>query len=146
MAEPEKIIAACHKARQVLANVNDCHKFVEAVSADFAVTLTGTGDDIMAQIAGPGWTRHGMDGPSAAAAAAEEGELVIAGMTAAGLGDAHGHVVVVVDGELAHGKYPTAFWGSLNPSIRAAGGLGTTLNFAFSQTDRDRVVYASRPV
>jgi hypothetical protein len=24
------------------------------------------------------------------------------------------HVVVVVDGPLAHGKYPTAYWGSLH--------------------------------
>ncbi len=27
--------------------------------------------------------------------------------------DKHGHVVVLVPGPLSHGKYPTAYWGSL---------------------------------
>lgn len=30
--------------------------------------------------------------------------------------DAHGHVVVVVPGTLAHGRYPSAWWGSLGGS------------------------------
>jgi hypothetical protein len=49
----------------------------------------------------------------------------------------HGHVVVV--GDLAHGKYPTAYWGSL-------GGVGKqneTLNWAWAKADRDRIMYGT---
>lgn len=145
MALPEDIIRVCREKREIAANANDCHKFVEDVAAAFTVTLTGTADDIMAQIAGPGWMQHGNDGVAAAEAAAAGG-LVIGGMTAQALGSAHGHVVVVVDGELNRGKYPTAYWGSLNPNIREDGGLGKTINFSFSTADRDKVVYASRAV
>ncbi len=145
MADPQDIIRECSEARAVAANAGDCHKFVEAVAAALRVVLTGTADQVMAQIAGPGWSQHGTDG-AAAAAAAEAGDLVIGGMTSERLGDAHGHVVVVVAGPLAHGRYPTAYWGSLNPRVRPDGGLGKTINFSFSEVDRDGVVYASRPV
>jgi hypothetical protein len=99
----------------------------------------------MGQIAGPGWAQHGDDGV-AAAAAAKAGQLVVAGMTSQALGSAHGHVVIVVDGPLNRGLYPTAYWGSLNPSIRPKGAVGATLNFSFSEADRDDVVYASHSV
>ena len=145
MALPQEIIRVCREQRAIPENADDCHKFVEAVAAKFDVLLAGTADDIMAQIAGPEWTQLGTDGV-AAADAADAGELVIGGMTARALGSAHGHVVVVVQGELNRGKYPTAYWGSLNPNIRDAGERGTTLNFSFSQADRDEVIYASRAV
>jgi hypothetical protein len=145
MARPAEIIEACRDMRAVEANANDCHKFAAAVAATFGVTLVGTADQIMAQIQGPGWTQHLTDGAAAAAAAAA-GELVIAGMTSQALDDAHGHVVVVVEGELNRGKYPVAYWGSLNERIRPNGGLGKTINFSFSTLDRDNVIYASCPV
>jgi hypothetical protein len=50
---------------------------------------------------------------------------------------AHGHVVVVVQGSLAHDLYPTDYWGQL-------GGVGKkdmTLNWAWTAGDRDNVVY-----
>lgn len=145
MARPEDIIEVCRNLRAVEANADDCNLFVKAVCAAFDVTLTGNADAIMGQIAGPGWTQHDNDGV-AAAEAAKAGELVVAGMTSEALDSAHGHVVIVVDGPLNRGLYPTAYWGSVNPSIRPKGGLGATLNFSFSEADRDDVVYASRPV
>jgi len=145
MARPEDIIAVCIEQRSIEENANDCNRFVKAVCTEFQVTLTGNADSIMAQITGPGWTQYDTDGPRAAAAAAA-GELVIGGMTSDALEDAHGHVVVVVAGPLGHGKYPTAYWGSINPVIRNDGAAGTTINFSFSRADRDNVIYASFPV
>ena len=63
-------------------------------------------------------------------------------MSISGARERAGHVVIVVKGPLARGKYPTAYWGSLNPAIRADGGVGTTINFAFNTKARDRVTYA----
>jgi hypothetical protein len=145
MAQSEDIIRVCREIRAVSANANDCNKFVTAVAGGFNVTLLGTADEIMAEITGQGWTQHGKSG-AAAAAAADAGELVIGGMTSEALGDAHGHVVVVVKGELNRGKYPVAYWGSLNPRIRPDGALGKTINFSFTEDDRDNVIYASRIV
>jgi hypothetical protein len=145
MASPQEIIGVCREQRKIRANASDSHRFVQAVAAAFRVALAGTADDIMAQIAGPDWTQHGMDSAAAADAAAA-GELVVGGMTSRALGSVHGHVVVVVDGERSRNKYPRAYWGSLNPNIRDAGERGTTLNFSFPQGDRDHVVYASRAV
>jgi len=107
--------------------------------------MTGNADQIMTQISGSDWTQHGDDGIAAATAAAA-GELVVAGMTSQALGSDHGHVVIVVAGPLNRGLYPTAYWGSLNPRIRPDGALGKTINFSFSEDDRDNVVYASRVV
>lgn len=122
----------------------DCNAFVKAVAAKVGVTLTGDADAILSQVQGPGWTSYGTDGVAASNAAAA-GKLVIAGMTSDELGDDHGHVVVVVapTGPLGHDKYPYAYWGSLNSAIRSDGGIGTTLNFSFNKTDRDKVRYAS---
>lgn len=145
MALPADIIQVCEDKRQVPANANDCGLFVKAVCAEFRVPLTGNADQIMAQIGGPEWTQLGTDGAAAAAAAAA-GELVVGGMTSVELGDAHGHVVIVVDGEPSRRRYPVAYWGSLNPAIRDEGGFGTTINFSFSRAVRDQVVYASRSV
>jgi hypothetical protein len=82
----------------------------------------------------------------AAKEAAVHGALVVGGMTSQALGDAHGHVVIVVKGPLALGRYPTAYWGSENAAIRPDGALGKTINFSFSTADRDNVVYASRAI
>jgi hypothetical protein len=54
--------------------------------------------------------------------------------------------VIVVSGQLNRGKYPAAYWGSENSSIREDGGLGKTINFSFTPADRNEVVYASHSV
>jgi hypothetical protein len=56
--------------------------------------------------------------------------------------DAHGHVVVVVAGELNRGRYPTAFWGSLGGPT----GENKTINNAWTPQDRDNVTYAAHTI
>ncbi|MET1257375.1 hypothetical protein [Aliikangiella maris] len=62
--------------------------------------------------------------------------LVIVGLKA----QPHGHVAIVVPGPLAHGKYPTAYWGSLGGVPKK----NTTINWSWNKKDRDNVIYACR--
>lgn len=73
-----------------------------------------------------------------ARAKALAGKFVVGGLKAAG----HGHVVVVVAGPLSHGKYPTAYWGSLGGIAKK----NTTVNWSWNKTDRDKVIYAYRNI
>jgi hypothetical protein len=143
--EPEADVAPSNKANEIIAqcesvwnaNKGDCNAFAKAVASAFGVTLNGDANGIVDQISSePGWTKAN-DGP-AAKAAAEAGNLVIGGRK----DTPHGHVVVVVSGPLANGKYPTAYWGSL-------GGVGrksATINYAWRVGERDQVVYYARAV
>ena len=135
MATAQDIIDACEAEWD--AHQSDCSGFARAVAARLGVTLTGMANDIVGEIVAAPWSPVA-DGPTAAAQAAQ-GRLVIAGLNGADqqVPDAHGHVVVVVQGPLAHGVYPTAYWGQL-------GGVGKkdmTLNWAWREGDRDHVVY-----
>jgi hypothetical protein len=131
MAGSNDIVVACEKYWEPYKA--DCSGFVKAVSLELGVTLTGQANDIVDQIGRAPWVplTNGVD------AAAKSG----LGLVVAGLKDnPHGHVVVVVPGPLAHGAYPTAYWGQL-------GGVGkknATLNWAWSAADRDRVSYSWR--
>ena len=145
MAQSDEIIGACRQLRAITANADNCNLFAVAVAQRFDVALRGTADQIMETVTGADWTQHGTDG-KVASQAAQAGALVVGGMTSQALGDAHGHVVIVVAGPLNRDKYPTAYWGSQNAAIRPAGALGTTINFSFSVADRDKVIYASRSV
>lgn len=125
------------------AHANDCSGFVRAVGAAVGVTITGLANDItMALRAGGAW-RALADGV-AARDSARAGKLVVGGLR----GDEqfnhsnHGHVVVVVDGPLAHDRYPTAYWGSLAGSPAQH----QTINWAWDAHDRDRVTYAEHDV
>lgn len=123
------------------AEKSDCSGFVRAVASPLGVSLTGLADDIYEEILDSGWTELA-DG-AAAKDAADQGLFVIAALKGAMNlpPQAHGHVAVVVSGLLdsTHGKYPTAYWGSL-------GGVGmkdATLNYAWNSASRDLVKYAS---
>ena len=137
MATAQDIIDACEAEWD--AHKSDCSGFAKAVAARLGVTLTGMADDIVGEIAVAPWSPIA-DGPTAAAQAAQ-GRLVLAALNGADqqVPDAHGHVVVVVQGALAHGLYPTAYWGQL-------GGVGKkdmTLNWAWREGDRDHVIYGA---
>jgi hypothetical protein len=117
----------------------DCSGFAKAVTGQLGVTLTGVADQIVDMLrAGGDWKllANGVE----AANSALVGNLVIGGLK----GDeqahpnAHGHVVVVVAGALAHGAYPSAYWGKLGGS----GAKDQTINFAWNSEDRDNVTYA----
>ncbi len=140
MPSAEDIVAACRL--EWPAHSGDCSGFARAVAARLDVPLAGLANEIVDHIRVQ-W-RQLPDG-AAAKAAAETGELVIAGLR----GDeqsapaAHGHVVVVVRGALdaANNRYPHAFWGRLN----GTGEQDKTLNFAWNRKDRDRITYAAAP-
>ncbi len=91
------------------AHQTDCSGFVRAVAGALGVAINGDADEIVALITGSAdWTSCA-DG-IAASDEATRAKLVVAGLTAAevGNGATHGHVIVVVrpSGALAHGKYP----------------------------------------
>ena len=137
MATAQDIIGACEAEWD--AHKSDCSGFAKAVAARLGVTLTGMANDIVGEIAAAPWSL--IDGGPAAAAAAAQGRLVIAALRGGDqqVPDAHGHVVIVVPGPLAHDLYPTAYWGQL-------GGVGQkdmTLNWAWRAGDRDHVIYGA---
>jgi hypothetical protein len=140
-AMPDPVTQACEACFD--EHKSDCSGFARAVAEQVGVTLTGLADQIVDTIRGGGDWRPLADGV-AAAASAHNGKLVIAGLKGSEQTnpDPHGHVVVVVDGPLARGTYPSAYWGKL-------GGVGAkdqTINFAWNAGDRDRVSYAEHDI
>lgn len=130
----EKIKNLCEEKWQ--KNEKDCSGFVKDVAAGLGIIITGQANDIVDQLSKSPWISC-KDGVEARLKALE-GNFVVGGLKATG----NGHVVVVVDGPLASGKYPTAYWGSL-------GGVGkknTTINWSWNKTDRDKVIYAYRSI
>lgn len=122
------------------ANKSDCSAFVSAVADAVGIDLDGNADAITDTIQGSSWSALA-DGAAAAAAAASN--LVVAGLKGSDQDPptTHGHVVVVVPGDLAQDKYPHAYWGKL-------GGIGKkneTINWAWKKDDRDRVHYGAKP-
>jgi hypothetical protein len=126
----QKIIDTCEADFD--AHTSDCSGFLKAVASDLGIALTGMADDIVDEIQVAPWIPLA-DGV-AAKAQADLGFFVVGGLK----DTPHGHVVVVVQGPLAHEKYPTAYWGRLG----ATGMKNTTINWAWNKTDRDRVTYA----
>lgn len=135
-----QVVAACEAEWD--AHSDDCSGFVRAVALRLGLQIEGNADAIVGQLGGPGWTPLA-DGVRARVAA-EGGMLVIAGMKGADQAEpsAHGHVVIVTPGKLAHDRYPTAYWGTLG----RVGAKAQTLNFAWVLTDRDRITYAAHAV
>ncbi len=134
----QRVRGAC--VTSFAAHKHDCSGFARAVSGQVGVPLDGLADQIVDVLRhGEGWS-HIEDGPAAAEAAAA-GKLVVAGLKGAEQHkpDPHGHVAVIVAGELAHGKYPSAYWGSLG----GLPGENKTVNFAWRTEDRDRISYAA---
>jgi hypothetical protein len=135
-----RIIVACEDTWN--ANKDDCSKFVVSVAEILGVKgLTLPADAIVDVIVrSPGW--RVLDNGVAAKAAADAGEFVIGGLrsvehTAA---RTHGHVVVVVSGGLAQGRYPTGYWGSSEGTPYK----NSTIDLVWRQSDRDNVHYAAK--
>jgi len=118
----------------------DCSGFVRAVCARLDVSIPlQDADGIIRYLSGIPAGVERLRSGAEAAQRAEAGALVIGGLR--GVEHApprtRGHVVVVVDGPVAHGSYPTAYWGML-------GGTGErrkTVNYAWREADRDNVSY-----
>lgn len=125
------------------AHKGDCSAFARAVASAFGVPLQGLANEIVQTLrTGPGWTL--LPDGVAAAKSAHEGKLVMAGLK--GFEQIppriHGHVVVVVDGPLNDGRYPSAYWGELG----GPGAEDKTINWAWRTEDRDRVTYAEHDI
>jgi hypothetical protein len=142
---PDRVKDACEAC--FAAHSDDCSAFVRAVAQQLGITPNGVANDIVDTIRnGPPWVVLA-DGIAAAQAAAD-GKFVLGGLKGSerATPDPHGHVVVVVatapGQSLAHGKYPFAYWGTL-------GGVGErdqTINWAWTEQDRDRVTYAAHDI
>lgn len=134
----QQVIDACES--EFDAHSGDCSGFLKAVAADLGIQLTGLADQICDEIQGEDWTAL-TDGV-AAKEMADAGSFVVAALKGADNvpPQSHGHVAVVVAGPLAHGKYPSGYWGKL-------GGVGCknqTLNYAWNAASRDKVIYAAK--
>jgi hypothetical protein len=123
----KQIIDSCEAS--FAAHRGDCNQFVKAALGPFLVVdyfLDLDADGIVGKMrqAVEGWicSRKIVD----AIAAAKAGHIVIAGMTAASLGQHHGHVAVVVgcDGQASGAvTVPVGYAGSLeNPAAQLNGG------------------------
>ncbi len=123
----KQIIDSCEASFP--AHRGDCNQFVKAALGPFLVVdyfgdLDADGIVGKMKQGGEGWTcsRKIAD----AIAAAKAGHVVIAGMTAAALGQHHGHVAVVVgcDGQASSEvTVPVGYAGSLeNPAAQLDGG------------------------
>ncbi len=134
---PDRVREACEACFD--ANRGDCSGFVHAVAKQLEVTIEGSANEIVDMIRSEREWRPLSDGVAAAQSAAA-GKLVVGGLR----GEEqfqhsnHGHVVIVVDGPLAHGRYPSAYWGSLGGQPAKF----ETVNWAWTEHDRDRVTYA----
>jgi hypothetical protein len=137
-----RVIDACEKHWD--AHNDDCSGFVKAVAQELGFILKGDANEIYTQMLRSPWKPLG--GSGVEAERQSQMGFVLAALRDRGRSDSgednHGHVVVVVPGSLAHGKYPHAYWGKLF----GVGKKNETLNFAFlkKNRDRDRVFYAWR--
>lgn len=137
-ATAQKLLASC--ATSYAGSNIDCNVFVKAACGDFVTDGFFDGldaDGIVNKLESTaGWKKTLKIGE--AIAAAKIGKVVIAGMTSSDLGDAHGHLAVVVgcDGQTSGTvTVPVGYAGSLKPSARLNGGrLTGTFN---AQTVRE---------
>ncbi|MDR3636954.1 MAG: hypothetical protein P4L84_24325 [Isosphaeraceae bacterium] len=136
----QAVIDACMENWE--AHQSDCSGFVKAVAAELRVPMPNVNADQLIDFLATSteWQEFTAGDGVAAEEAATEGMLVIGGLKSRDLGDAHGHVVVVLWGELARGKYPRASWGSLGKHQRR----DSSVNYAFDEDARDNVRYFRR--
>jgi|GEM_PF-3337316 hypothetical protein len=138
----QEIITSCENNFE--QNKSDCSAFVKAVAQDFNVPLNGQADDIVGQMQGTGWTvlQNGVDAKNKA----DTGWFVVAGLKGADNvpPQAHGHVAIIVAGDIAQGKYPTGYWGKLDDPDGA--GRDKTINWAWNKESRDKVIYSGMQV
>jgi hypothetical protein len=138
---PDRVRESCEAC--FAAHENDCSGFAKAVAAQLGVPLDGLANHIVDPISsGNGW--EPLEDGIAAAAAAAAGKFVIGGLNGSDQAhpSEHGHVVVVIGEPLAHGKYPSAYWGKLG----GGGEADNTINFAWNTADRDKVLYAQHDI
>jgi cell wall-associated NlpC family hydrolase len=135
----DDIVSACDA--NFAEHSKDCSGFVRAVTAALGYTLEGDADAIMDYIK-ENWVQSGSG--AEAASFAGEGTLVIAGLRSDEHTPArnHGHVAIVVPGDLYRDKYPLVWCGSLG-SAQSQG--DKSVGEVWNKTDRDHVTYWMAP-
>jgi hypothetical protein len=144
--DPQRIITICETNWE--EHQNDCSGFVKAVALALGISTFSSNDnaDVITDKLhqATDWTALAPGDGIAAKAQADLGAFVVACLkgTDQVQPSPNGHVAVVVSGplDLAHGKYPTAYWGSLG----GVGAKAQTVNYAWRAVDRDRVGYFAR--
>jgi hypothetical protein len=122
---------------------NACRQFVTALPFD---TPAFDADAIIGELArtGSGWNSVGTD-PDAAAAAANAGNVVVAGLTSNELGENNGHVALVVIGTEYSGTWgrdlPRCVAGAINPVARVK---DRGVQFSFPAKKAMEIRYFSR--
>lgn len=137
----QAVVRACEQEWD--AYKSDCSGFLRAVAGRVGIPVpTLDANGIVGWLEGDASGFERLDDGSAARDAAVGGRFVIGGLKGPDHNPprAHGHVVIVVGGDLAHGRYPAAYWGSLG----AVGRKAATVNYAWTSADRDAVEYYAR--
>lgn len=123
---------------------DDCSGFVKAVLTELSMQNVaslfpnvGQANDIVDAFESSPWTKI-KSGALAATMSERQNRIILAGCKDTD----NGHVVVVVPGPLNRGRYPTAYWGSLNQPEQSA--KYQTINWAWEVggDQIDKVVYA----
>ena len=135
----------------------DCSGFVKAVCAGLGVAMSaGLADDIVGYFRDAANTWEQLEDVTDCAgnvttrkevlakARADTGELVLCGLTSGELGQPHGHVAVIVSGDLVfsglnNNYYPLAYWGKLG----GVGGENKGLSYSFGTGSINEVTYAA---
>ncbi len=158
--DKQKVEAACAKAYAIAANIDDCKNFVSAVAAlvftpnAFPKPPWSGGYDADKLISdhleppASGWVALGNDA-QAATSQAEAGKIVVAAMSAAEIGQTHGHLAIVVGGTEYSGgagkNVPRCFCGSLSAGGRVPRKVGNTLAYsvayAFGASNVSKIRY-----
>jgi hypothetical protein len=140
------VIKACEDSYDEYCD--DCSGFVKAVLGKLGMPAVanhfpgqGMANDIVEGLESPPWTK--IDSSVLASRMSEDpSRVVIAGCK----DDPNGHVVVIVPGSLNRGKYPTAYWGSLDQPEKSA--KYQTINWAWEVGGEqiDSLTYAYAPI
>ena len=136
------VLQACKDS--FAANKNACNRFVNAVIKICAPTAafpdSYLADDIVNAIASAPWQALAAGDAATAVQMAASGNLVVAGLTGAELGDTHGHVVIIHGHARPSDGVPFGSWGKDSTTINPA--IDQPISGCFRGTARPQIHYS----
>jgi len=145
------VVAACERFLAIERDRMACNFFVQDVCAAFGAgdQVEGQANDIANRIGGESFEAL-PDGAAAAQRAAQNGWIVLAAAASPG---GHGHVAIIVPGQLQtfpSGTWPLGYWGALTGAWSgkaSAQGFGPQhINFGFGPALRSVLKYGALPI
>jgi hypothetical protein len=134
-----KLIKACEDA--YATNSSNCSGFLRAVCSSLNITIDQGDADSIIDFLEHNWDE--LDGPAEAKAAVDDSKFVVAALSSSDSNKdpkpTHGHVAVVVPGELYRKTYPKVYCGGMSPLGRSTG--GKSVGEVWATVDRDDVSY-----